>query len=378
MALNEIQQISEVISKSHHILITFKREFSVDAIASALALYLILKKQNKLVDIVCDDFSLPKNLDFLPSASHVSAKISSLQKFVVSVDLEKNKIDEFSYNVENDKLNIYITPKSGSFKKDDVRAENSNYKYDLIITLDSPDLESLGKIYQNCTEFFYDTTIINIDHQAENEQYGQINLTNPNAVATAETVFRLINALDKNLLDKDIATCLLTGMIAKTRSFKTPNVTPKTLEIASQLLTAEADRDTIIKRLYRSRNLATLNLWGRALARLKSRDGNKLVWSLLTDNNFVEADAAPDDLPDVIEELITFIPGVETVVLIYQFNAKTQVLVNTLKYHNALYLTSTFNPRGSKNIATFELDQKSLQEAEKIVIEKIKEKLGQK
>lgn len=376
MALNEIEQITKVIKKSHHILITFKKDFSIDAVASALALYLILKKQGKLVDIVCADFELPENLKFLPESKKISPQLSNLQKFVISVDTSKDQIDNLSYNIEDKELKIFITPKLGSFTKDNVSAESSDYKYDLIITLDTPDLDSLGKLYQNFTEFFYNTTIINIDHQPENEHFGQINLTNMNTVATAEILFRLINTIDKNLLDPNIATCLLAGLISKTRSFKTSNVTPKTLEIASLLLAAEADQDTIIKNLYRSRNLATLNLWGRVLARLKSKDQNKLVWSLLTENDFVEAGASHKDLPDVIDELISFVPGVEIVVLIYQLKGKNCVLVSTSKNHNALYLTSSFNPEGSKTLAEFCLIEPTLQEAEKEVIDKIKERLG--
>ncbi len=378
MALTEIEQITGVIKKSHHILITFPKDFSVDAVASALAFSLILRKLDKLVDVVGADFVLPKNLEFLPQAKSITAQIANIQKFVISIDTANDKIDEFSYNLEGDKLKIYITPKAGVFTKENVTAENSDYKYDLIITLDAPDLDSLGNIYQNFTEFFYDTTIINIDHKAENEHFGQINLTNPNAVATSEILFRLINSIDKNLLDTEIATCLLTGLISKTRSFKTPNVTPKTLEIASVLLAAEADRETIIKNLYRSRSLATLNLWGRVLARLKSDNGNKLIWSLLTEHDFVEAGADQKDLPDVIEELISFMPGVEVVVLIYQLSGKNCVLVNTLKNHNALYLTSAFKAEGSKELAQFCLTEKTLLEAEKEVIGQIKEKLGQK
>lgn len=378
MALSETQQITELIKKSHHILITIKKDYSIDAIASALALYLVLKKQDKLVDIVCDDFSLPKNLGFLPQTKHINSKINSLQKFVISIDTKKDKIDEFSYDIEKDKLKIYITPKAGSFSKENLKAENSQYKYDLIITLDTPDLDSLGKVYRNFTDFFYNTSIINIDHKAENEHFGQINLTNLNTVATSEILFNLINSIDKNLLDSQVATCLLTGMISKTRSFKTANVTPKTLEVASQLLAAEADRDAIIKSLYRSRSLATLNLWGRVLARLKSQDGNKLIWSILTDNDFVEAGADQKDLGDVVDELISFIPGVEIVVLIYQLNGKNCVLVNTLKNHNALYLTSAFNPEGSKKLARFCLPETTLLEAEKEIIKKIKERLSQK
>ncbi|MFA6215340.1 MAG: DHH family phosphoesterase, partial [Patescibacteria group bacterium] len=352
--------------------------FSIDAVASALALYLVLKKQDKLVDIVCDDFILPKNLKFLPSADVINSQVSNLQKFVISIDADKDKIEEFSYNLEGDKLKIYIVPKSGSFNKEHVNAENSEYKYDLIITLDTPDLASLGKIFANFTEFFYNTDLANIDHHAENEHFGQINLTNMNAVATAEILFNLINSLDKNLLDKDIATCLLTGMVAKTKSFKTPNVTPKTLEIAGSLLAADAERDVIIKNLYRSRTLQTLNLWGRVLARLKSESGNKLVWSLLTDHDFLEAKADAKDLPDVIEELISFIPGIEIVVLIYQISGRTCVLVNTFKDHNALYLASAFNPTGSKTQSQFCLPETTLLDAEKEVIGKIKERLGQK
>ncbi|OGY48334.1 MAG: hypothetical protein A3J65_01290 [Candidatus Buchananbacteria bacterium RIFCSPHIGHO2_02_FULL_45_11b] len=376
MALNETEQIIKAIKESRHILIVFPREFSPDSVACALALYLVLKKQDKLADIASAGFVLPKNLKFLPQAEAIKPEINNLQKFVITVEAGRNKIENLSYNLENDKLKIYLTPKSGSFDKDAVRAESSDYKYDLIISLDAPDLDSLGAIYQNFTEFFYNTTIVNLDHKAENEHFGQINLTNPNAAATAEVLFGLINAIDKNLMDQDIATCLLTGLIAKTRSFKTANVTPKTLEIAGQLLSAEADRGAIVKNLYRSRSVSTLNLWGRALARLKSQAGNKLTWSLITEHDFLEAGADENDLPDVVEELISFIPGVETVVLFYQKDANVCVMVNTLKNQNALYLASAFSPQGSKNLATFCLLEKTLLEAEKEVIDKIKEKLG--
>ena len=388
MALNETQQIKEVIKKSHHILITLQKDFSVDAVASALALYLILQKlakQNnndwggeKLVDIVCDGFELPENLKFLSKTNIIASKINNLQKFVISLNAGKDKIDEFSYNLNGDDLQIYITPKTGSFNKQDVQAKNSDYKYDLIFTIGADDLDSLGKSYQNYTDFFFNTTIVNIDNKAENEHFGQINLTNLNAVASAEILFTLISEIDRNLIDPEIATCLLTGLIAQTKSFKTPNVTPKTLEIAGALMAAEADRGLIIKNLYRNRSLSTLKLWGRVLARLKSNSGNKLVWSLLTEHDFIEADASSNDLPEVVDELISFVPGVDTVILLYQQNNKICVLVNTLRNENALYLTKEFKPTGSKNVVQFFLTDKTLQQAENEVIDKITANLSRK
>ena len=377
MPLTESQQVSDVLEKSKHILITFPKEFTPDAVASALALYLILKKKDKLVDIACDDFKLPKNLEFLPKSKVIKSKISNLQKFVISIDNKDNNIEDFSYNLEDDKLKIYVTPKSGSISTEDYTAENSGYKYDLIVVLDSPDLESLGKIYSDNTEFFYETNILNIDHSAENENYGQINLVNMNAVSTAGVIFRLVNTIDINLLDEDIATALLTGLISKTRSFKTPNVTPATLKLASVLLEAGAKRDLIIKSLYRSRSIGTLNLWGRVLTRLKNDVGSKLVWSTLTEGDFVEAGATVEDLPDVVDELISFVPGVEIVIIFYQANGKDNVLLSTLKTHNALQLSSRFKPQGNKNIAEFSMDRQNLIETEIEVINEIKNKISQ-
>ncbi len=375
MPLTEIQQIDSLIKKSHHILITFKKDFSLDAVSSALALYLVLQKLNKLVDVVCDDFVLPQNLSFLPSAEKIQTKLSNLQKFIINLDVSQTQIDELSYNVEGKNLKIFITPKNGAFKPTDVTPENSSYKYDLIVTLDTPDLDSLGKVYRQATDFFYNTDIVNIDHQPENEHFGQINFTNLNAVSTTEILFNLIKTINPDLLDKNIATCLLTGLIGETRSFKTVNVTPTTLDIASQLITAEADREVIIKSLYRSRSLATLKLWGRVLARLKNESGNKLVWSLLTEHDFIEANAEAKDLPEVIDELISFLPGVEVVALIYQDQNQSNVLLRAVKNYNALYLSQRFSPAGTKDLARFQLTGKTLQEAEKEIIEKIKENL---
>ncbi|MFA5021151.1 MAG: DHH family phosphoesterase [Patescibacteria group bacterium] len=376
MVLSEAEQFFRAIKDSHHILIALPKEYTADAVGSALALFLILKKQDKLADIVCDGFTLQNNLKFLAAAENILPQLSNLQKFVITLDVQNNKIEEFSYNLEADKLKIYITPQTGNFKAEQVTTENSAYKYDLIITLDAPDFDALGKVYQNFTEFFFNTTVVNIDHKPENEHFGQINLVNPNAVATAEILFNLFQALEKKYLDADIATALLSGLITKTRSFKSGNVTPKTLEIAGALMAAEANRELIVKNLYRSRTLPTLNLWGRALARLKGDAGNKLIWSLISEHDFLEAGADAKDLPEVIEELISFIPGVETVVLFYQLGEKICVLVNTLKNQNALYLASAYNPEGNKNLVRFCLLGKTLPEAEKEVIGKIKEKLG--
>ena len=95
----------------------------------------------------------------------------------------------------------------------------------------------------------------------------------------------------------------------------------------------------------------------------------------MTENDFIESRADQQDLPEVIDELISFIPEVEIAILIYHYKNDIEVLVQTLKNHNALQLTQDFKPQGSKNFATFKLTDVTLAQAEKIVIDSIKEKM---
>ena len=65
-----------------------------------------------------------------------------------------------------------------------------------------------------------------------------------------------------------MATALLAGMIAATNSFQSPQVTPQTLELASQLIVRGADRQKVIESLYRTKDIDTLKNWGKVLSRL--------------------------------------------------------------------------------------------------------------
>ena len=182
---------------------------------------------------------------------------------------------------------ILLFPRRKAFlPAEDVKTRSGEFKYDLVIVLDTPDLESLGSIYDNDTEFFYQIPIINIDHGSNNEAFGQINLVELTAIATAEILFNLFTNYSRDLLDENIATCLLAGIIAKTKSFKTQNLTPQSLSVSSQLISMGARREEIVNQLYRSRSLNVLKLWGRVLARLTSALENKLVWTVLTQVDF--------------------------------------------------------------------------------------------
>ncbi len=378
MALNLTQQIFEAIQKSNHILIAFRKNWSGDAIASSLALRSFFQKTQKpATDIVCDGFNAPKNFDFLPQIEKIKPTIPDLRHFIISLNVQENQINGLHYEINNNKLNIFITPNQKNIAANDISAFLSDYKYDLIITLDSPDLESLGNLYHQNIEFFYTTPIINIDHNPANEQFGQINLVELNATSIAEILFNFLESFNPKLIDEEVATYLLTGMISKTRSFKSPNVTPHALGIASQLIARGARREDIIKNLYQTKTIGTLKLWGRALMRLKNDPGTKIVWSLLTRDDFITSGAEEEELPEVIDELIANSPEAEIVVLFYEIpytnspETKICCLVRTLKNMEAAKILS-HEAEGTKDFKKFCVVGKKLTEVEKEIIEEIK------
>lgn len=369
LALNE--QITKTIEGAKTILITFKKHFNGDTLSSSIALKSFLEKQGKKVDVASGDFILPAQYKFL-NPTDIQTTIDSLRQFVISFDLAKTPLKDFSYNVENDQLKIYLTPKKGVFKTTDFTTESGSYKYDLIITIDTEDLASLGSMFTENQDFFHQTTIINIDHKPENEQYGQINFIDLNVTSISELLFNYFSQTNLGALDAALAQNLLTGIICKTHSFKSPKVTPTTLMIASQLMKAGANRDEIIKNIYYTKSIETLKLWGKVLSRLKAESGEQIAWSFVEDKDFKDLNVTPEKLDEVIEELIVTAPEAKIIVIFYQYNNVMHGIVYADSPLNAAELVTNHNPFGSKRYAMFSLNHTDLQVAAKEVIEEVK------
>lgn len=380
MSLNLYQQIIEITNKSNHPLIIFKREPGGDAISSSLGLFLILKKLDKKIEIVSDNFSPPKTFSFLPKIEQIQPSIANLKKFVISLNIDQNKINDLSYDIRDNKLNIFITPEQ-TIAKEHIKIGNSKFRHDLIFVLDTPDLESLGRVYWDHIDFFYQTPIINIDHNPTNENFGQINLVNLNSSSTSEIIFQFLESLNIDILDEEIATLLLTGIMSETKSFRIPTITPQSLSVASRLITLGARREEIVKNLYRTKSFDTLKLWGRALVRLRNDASCNLVWTVLTREDFIATGASPNKLIDIVDELIFNSRNADIAVLIYESpeeKNKICCLIISEKNFDLLSLTKPFGPEGVKNFAKFCLYNKNIIEAEKEIIGKIKEKLKNK
>ncbi len=321
MPMEVIQQIAQRLSESDRTLIAFpfnaQSKESGDALGSALALYRYIQKLGKHVDLVSPDFA-PGRFTFLPHATEVRGSLEIPRRYTLRVNTANAPLKEWSYGLKDGALELYLTPESGELKSEDLALTREQYGYDTIITLDTPDLHALGSLFEKHADLFYKTPIVNIDHHAGNEQYGQINLVDINAGATGEIVADLFKTIGGQNIDQDIATNLFAAIFLKTGGFKHPTITPNTLKLAAELITLGARREEIMKNLFRSRSLASLRLWGRALAHLKHDPFTKLTWSTLTMREILESGGDVRELPDVIEELIFTSPEASLVALIHE------------------------------------------------------------
>jgi len=225
-------------------------------------------------------------------------------------------------------LHIYLAPKNGFFEPANVKTSTGAYAYDLIVTLDLPDLEKLGSLYKENAEFFYRIPILDIDHHPANTRFGHVNLVDLTASAVSETVFEIIQELNSTLLDEQVATSLLAGIISKTKVFQSQTVTPRSLAVASHLMAAGGRRDDIIRHLYQTKNLPTLRVWGRALANLKTSDDDRIVWSVITKADLAASQAQPDDAAGVMDELMINAPTSIYTALFIAVDGGTKVYLN--------------------------------------------------
>lgn len=375
MELNLKQQARSLIDKAQRILIATRKDPRIDSIGSLLALGMVLEKMGKEVDLVCAGPIL-SIFSFLPQYDRISSKLKAKPNFVISLDTSKTEIASFSYDFSKDgkRLNIYITPKSGGYKPQDVSVENLSFEYDLICVLDTPNLETLGLVYEKNIDLFYNTPIINISNNPSNEYYGEVNLIDLTASSCCEILYSFIESIGLDYIDDNIATCLLAGLISSTSSFQAFNTTPKSLTCAAQLIALGADQQKIVQSLYKSKTFSYLKLLGRALARIKIEPDLKLVWTLLSLEDFEKTRAESQVFGDLLNELGLRVSESQLVlVLAEEKNGEISAWLKVNKNLDTVKLAEFFNTQLESDILKISFKNKKLLEAEENLIKKLKE-----
>ncbi len=302
------QQTFDLIKKSGKILILLPESLTADSVASGLALALFLKKLQKEADVISGGV-VNENLKFLPGAKLIKNKLDGGKTLVITVDSSVKKVEEISYQTAEEKVHIYIKSKNQEFIPSDLSFSQEKYPVDLIITLGAKSLEDFGIIQEKHPDLFFETPKINIDNKADNEYFGVINLVDIVATSVAEILAELFQAYEIQLIDEDIATCLLTGIITKTQSFQHVQTTPRSFMKASDLVSLGGRQQEIIKHIYKTKPLSLLKLWGRALAKMKILEDEKIIYSVLSATDFEKSGSDEKEIFSTLKEFAENLSG---------------------------------------------------------------------
>ena len=333
------------IKESKRTLIALPKFLTPESASAGIALQDYLTKIGKEV-VLASSGNIPMALSFL--GGKLTHDISSLvkNKLVITVNTEIVKLGEISYETTSDKAVIYLTPKTGDFTEADVSITKKSEKFDLIIAIGATTLEDLGDLYANNAELFYDTPVINIDVAATNEYFGALNLVDVTAISISEVVFNLLEKIDATQISEHAATALLAGIIAKTHSFQDVRTTPKAFIVAARLMDLGGNHQEAVQYIYKTKPLPLLQVWGRALARLRSGEVPGVLFSTLTKADLEKTDFqnANVEPPAVLRELLDNVSGFKIVSLLLEFEDKIDVY---LAVHPQIVLEGLFESLGN-------------------------------
>jgi phosphoesterase RecJ-like protein len=123
---------------------------------------------------------------------------------------------------------------------------------------------------------------IMIDHHEHPGDYASITFSDATKGSTCEMVYELISHLDHDQIDEAIASCLYTGIMTDTGSFRFPSTTARTHQVVSKLIEKGAQPHLINQKIYDTNSINRLRLLGTALKNLKKIDSTPVVYITLS------------------------------------------------------------------------------------------------
>ena len=272
-----------------------------DAIGSELGLYLFLTKLGKSVKIFNTDV-VPPNYRFLPFWDRI----------------------ESAHSV-------------------------GTYRPEVLIVLDA---STLARIGTRLSKTLYPIhSLINIDHHATAEAFGDINLIVPTASSTSEIVYKLIKHHQLPICEM-CALCLYTGLMFDTGCFRHSNTTAETHQIAAELIEiGEFTPDEVYRNVYEQVPVAKMHLLREILSTLQITDDGKIASVYATQAMFRKTGTTPDAVEGVVNQ-IQAIAGVEIALCVSQMTDRsTKVSLRSQEYVDVSQLAAEFQGGGHARAA---------------------------
>ena len=188
--------------------------------------------------------------------------------------------------------------------------------FDVAVVCDAGVLPRVGRSIMPVVESA--RILVDIDHHVADGPFGDIRILDSRAAATAELVWPLLKRLSRasarDLIDTDVALCLMAGLITDTGSFRFPNVTPYSFELAAKFQRLGAEPAPINELVFETRSYASIKLLGRALDSLQVTPDGCVAWAHVTAEDLEEFNATDAETEGVVNH-VRAIKGVQVGIL---------------------------------------------------------------
>lgn len=239
MTNEDISKIKELLATPKKIVIVPHKGPDGDAMGSTLALKLLLENRHHYVHLITPN-DYPDFLKWLPYSEEV-----------INYEKEKEKCDE------------YIT------------------EADVIFTLDFNHLSRAGEMKHILQEAKAD--FVMIDHHQQPDNYAVVTYSDVTMCSTAQMVYHFIHNIGfEDHMHAQIATCLYTGIMTDTGSFRYRSTTSLTHRVIADLIERGADNTNIHENVYDTNSYSRLQLLGVALQNLEVVEHMRTAYIVLS------------------------------------------------------------------------------------------------
>jgi len=241
------QQVVERVKQAQNILVTVSTNPSVDQLAACIGLTLLLNKMGKHATAVFSG-KIPPILEFLQPNKTIEHNTDSLRDFIISLD--KEKADKLRYKVEDQVVKIFITPYHTSLTENDLVFSQGDFNVEVVMALGVKDKTQVDAAITAHGRILHDSTVISVNTgNTKAADIGQINWQEPTSSSLSEMLVSVSEAFGTGLIDGQIATAFLTGIVSETKRFSNNKTSPKVMTMSAQLMAAGANQMLIINKL---------------------------------------------------------------------------------------------------------------------------------
>ena len=244
-ALDDISNIAnrvvEKIKASENILIALSKNPNIDEISAALGLAMILDTMRKHVTAIFSG-QVPNVLQFLKPEETFEKTTNSLQDFIIA--LSKDKVDHISYKIEGDFVKVYVTPYKATIGQSDLSMSHGDYNVDLVICFNVISGDEIDPALSEYGRIMHDATAINLTVDTPG-RFAELEWQDSNVSSISEMIVGLADRLGLASFSEQVATALLTGIVASTDHFSNPRTSSNTMSIASKLMSFGANQQLI-------------------------------------------------------------------------------------------------------------------------------------